>query len=366
MGRLSTTLKIFGIVVLSLLAVAATSPGSITRSVIAQRNREEIETHHHYIAPGPEDSRSPCPALNVLANHGYLPRDGRNIGYFDIVSALQEAYGIDFPLSTFLAVGGFGLVHANTIDVNDFPALFPSPSNEPKTFWQKVMTGFDHETKPSTLRQRAEDISSWAKNWIQYRTMELHHIGLHNHIEHDASITHDDAPSGDVYAPWASNHSLFEDFMRDSTAGEDGNHVDLRDLGTARVRREQESLAWSGRTIDPIHANIALGESALVIAIFGESLPETPAHIKHDGDDWHWDFLAVPKHVMRTFWLEERLPENWRPRRITNAKNIGSGKERVQNRMKELRGGLKESVKQLANNATAPIVAAAQKVLGSS
>ncbi|KAK8062027.1 Chloroperoxidase [Apiospora phragmitis] len=25
------------------------------------------------------DSRSPCPGLNVLANHGYHPRDGRNI-----------------------------------------------------------------------------------------------------------------------------------------------------------------------------------------------------------------------------------------------------------------------------------------------
>jgi hypothetical protein len=31
---------------------------------------------HPFIAPGPGDMRGPCPALNTLANHGYLPRDG--------------------------------------------------------------------------------------------------------------------------------------------------------------------------------------------------------------------------------------------------------------------------------------------------
>lgn len=73
MVRFSASLKVvFGTVGLSVLAVAATSRGSLTRSLIAHYEREELETHHHYIAPGPEDSRSPCPALNVLANHGYL------------------------------------------------------------------------------------------------------------------------------------------------------------------------------------------------------------------------------------------------------------------------------------------------------
>ena len=37
------------------------------------------ESQFRYQAPRPGDSRSPCPALNCLANHGYLPRDGKNI-----------------------------------------------------------------------------------------------------------------------------------------------------------------------------------------------------------------------------------------------------------------------------------------------
>ena len=32
---------------------------------------------HQFIAPGPDDARGPCPGLNALANHGYLPRNGR-------------------------------------------------------------------------------------------------------------------------------------------------------------------------------------------------------------------------------------------------------------------------------------------------
>jgi hypothetical protein len=37
------------------------------------------ESEYKYEPPGPNDSRSPCPALNALANHGYISRDGKNI-----------------------------------------------------------------------------------------------------------------------------------------------------------------------------------------------------------------------------------------------------------------------------------------------
>lgn len=31
---------------------------------------------HAFVAPGPTDQRGPCPGLNALANHGYLPHSG--------------------------------------------------------------------------------------------------------------------------------------------------------------------------------------------------------------------------------------------------------------------------------------------------
>ncbi|KAI5468195.1 Chloroperoxidase [Mariannaea sp. PMI_226] len=47
---------------------------------------------HEFRAAGPFDSRSPCPGLNALANHGYLPHDGKNIDYEAINKAAQAAY----------------------------------------------------------------------------------------------------------------------------------------------------------------------------------------------------------------------------------------------------------------------------------
>jgi hypothetical protein len=31
---------------------------------------------HAFEAPGPNDLRGPCPGLNAMANHGYIPRNG--------------------------------------------------------------------------------------------------------------------------------------------------------------------------------------------------------------------------------------------------------------------------------------------------
>ncbi|KIW28391.1 uncharacterized protein PV07_08059 [Cladophialophora immunda] len=50
---------------------------------------------HEFRAPGPFDSRSPCPGLNALANHGFLPRDGKNLNYDQINEAAQAAYGFE-------------------------------------------------------------------------------------------------------------------------------------------------------------------------------------------------------------------------------------------------------------------------------
>ena len=36
------------------------------------RTRPSGDEFHPYVAPKAGDSRSPCPAMNALANHGYL------------------------------------------------------------------------------------------------------------------------------------------------------------------------------------------------------------------------------------------------------------------------------------------------------
>jgi len=48
-----------------------------------------------FIPPNPEkDSRSPCPALNAMANHGILPRDGKNITMPFLVEKLVKTWNL--------------------------------------------------------------------------------------------------------------------------------------------------------------------------------------------------------------------------------------------------------------------------------
>ena len=43
-------------------------------------------TWPEYVPPKEGDSRSPCPMLNAMANHGILPHDGKNITFKEFVS----------------------------------------------------------------------------------------------------------------------------------------------------------------------------------------------------------------------------------------------------------------------------------------
>ncbi|KAJ7595404.1 hypothetical protein C8J56DRAFT_1159892 [Mycena floridula] len=52
------------------------------------------DADHPYIAPGPNDQRGPCPAMNTLANHGYIPRNG--VATFEQMTIAQmEAFNLE-------------------------------------------------------------------------------------------------------------------------------------------------------------------------------------------------------------------------------------------------------------------------------
>jgi len=57
--------------------------------------RREPKGHEwHPPVPG-RDVRSPCPGLNNLANHGYLPRSGKNVDIGTLRVAVKEAFNYD-------------------------------------------------------------------------------------------------------------------------------------------------------------------------------------------------------------------------------------------------------------------------------
>ncbi|KAJ8081080.1 hypothetical protein PM082_017921 [Marasmius tenuissimus] len=95
-----------------------------------------------WMAAGPDDLRSPCPGLKALANHGFLPRDGRNISIPMILDATEKVFNFERTVLSLIAKVG----------------LLTSPDKD---------------------------------------TMSLKNLRFHGNMEHDASLSREDDAIGD-------------------------------------------------------------------------------------------------------------------------------------------------------------------------
>ncbi|KAG6953350.1 hypothetical protein JG688_00012866 [Phytophthora aleatoria] len=142
--------------------------------------------------------RSPCPALNTLANHGYLPRNGQNITHDKLSTALQNVYNI-----------GPGVV-----------AILISQVPDP---------------------------------------ISLDYLGIHNNVEHDASLAHTDAYYG--HDPMLANETLAEDLFK--RAGSDGL---LTNKIVAKTRKDR------GKTCNAENPECTYGVKAQSLAFLEASV----------------------------------------------------------------------------------------------
>ncbi|KZT23254.1 Cloroperoxidase [Neolentinus lepideus HHB14362 ss-1] len=197
----------------------------------SQTTVPSLPENHPFVPPGPSDSRAPCPALNTLANHGYLPHDGRNIRPRVLINALQEGYNLTYLLAAFLTYGGFTLLG-------------------------------------------------------QFAQVSLDDLCRHNRVEHNASLVHEDTRPGSEYAPKVPLVEYMQALEADSS---DGKYITNFDVAKARVRRETESA-----DVDAIHAEIARGEMALVLRIFGAPDEE------------------IPLERLRHWMMKESFPPDWK------------------------------------------------------
>lgn len=70
--------------------VAALAAGCFAPSAKAYPKDKEFE----FRPPGSDGVRSPCPALNTLANHGYINRDGKDIEIKDLMQAGEDVFSL--------------------------------------------------------------------------------------------------------------------------------------------------------------------------------------------------------------------------------------------------------------------------------
>ncbi|KAL4869877.1 hypothetical protein BDV12DRAFT_184841 [Aspergillus spectabilis] len=166
---------------------------------------------HAWKAAGLGDSRSPCPLLNTLANHNYIPRNGRGITGENLIDALTKALNLNGTLAEGMA--------AQALSAN------PDPNAESFT---------------------------------------LDHLNQHNVVEHDASISRLDAYFGN---PQPFSPSVFAQTRKYWT----GSTVTAAMLANSKVARQLDSKAFNPEysyteTVD----QTSLSEVGGPILVFGD------------------------------------------------------------------------------------------------
>ncbi|KAI1416910.1 Chloroperoxidase [Hypoxylon sp. FL1857] len=214
---------------------------------------------------GPGDVRAPCPMLNSLANHGFLPHNGKHITENDTVNALGNALNFDETLSR--------LLHGFAVTTNPVPNA---------------------------------------------TTYSLDNLGRHNVLEHDASLSRQDAYFG--------NPSIFNQTIFDQTRSYwKGPIVDLNEAVRARLARIATSNATNPTfTLSDLGKTFGLGEIGAFLAVLGDISSAT----------------AV-KARLEYFFEHERLPVSlgWKKPRVLTEDDFGNMLQRVINATEEVSGG---------------------------
>ena len=164
--------------------------------------------------------RGPCPMLNTLANHGFLPRDGRNITRSNAIAALNNGLNFNATLG--------GIMWEQAIIAN------PEPN---ATFF--------------TLEQ----------------------LNVHNLLEHDASLSRTDAAFGNNHVFNQTVFDVSRNWWTDET-------VTAKQLAHSKIFRQLESRATNPNyTFGASTEEFSLGEVAAPIIVFGDL---TTATVRRD------------------------------------------------------------------------------------
>lgn len=208
--------------------------------------------------------RSPCPAINTLANHNLIRRDGKHVGISKFALAMQDAFGIS---SAFI-------IHL--VNQSKKAGLVTSNSSA-------AATTTTTQTNSTTTATPGE-------------TFNLFDLYEHNVVEHDASLVRQD----EYFEPFAQfSQTLFDDLV-----GQDDSGLVTREtLLDHRLARIEHSKKHNPQVLfkqdgggDPVKVVLA-GESFLFF-LFG-----TDANL-----------TTVRKDNLQYFLMENRFPPSFTPR----------------------------------------------------
>ncbi|KAJ5288690.1 hypothetical protein N7478_001720 [Penicillium angulare] len=239
----------------------------------------DITGEHEFQPPNFEngDQRGPCPGLNALANHGYIPRHGV-VSFVNAVTAINEVYGMGVDLATVLAIMG--------------------------TVW----TGNPLSLDPGfSIGGRDTGVNNLLDNLGGLLGDPLGLDGSHNFIEADSSNTRDD-----LYVT-GNNHRLNMDkFMAWYNMSTDGTFdMDLM-AKRAKIRFEESIQTNPNFYYGPVTGLIARNAGYIFSArMFRNHSHENPEGVltKSNIRNFYGIYGDEGNLTYREGW--ERIPENW-------------------------------------------------------
>ncbi|KAH7100961.1 heme-thiolate peroxidase [Auriculariales sp. MPI-PUGE-AT-0066] len=234
------------------------------------------DAKHPYKSLKRGDARGPCPGLNTLASHGYLPRDGVATPG-QIVTAVQEGFNMGWDLATFVTYA------AMLVDGNHVSNLMSIGEKTPRT-------GAD-PPKPAIVGG----------------------LNTHGVFEGDASLTRGDAFFGDNHS---FNSTLFQKLIGSSnTYG--GGWYNLTAASELRFHRIQESLASNPEFFFSMPRYVtAYAESAFPIEFFVDGRSKVPIE----------DGRKLNIKDARSFFKNHRMPKDFHRREgVVTLDTIGVG-----------------------------------------
>ncbi|KAF7597427.1 hypothetical protein BBP40_003674 [Aspergillus hancockii] len=239
----------------------------------------DITEDHTFQPPDFEkgDQRGPCPGLNALANHAYIPRSGV-VSFANVVAAINEVYGMGIDLATVLGVMG--------------------------TVW----TGNPLSLDPSfSIGGRDTGVNNLLSNLGGLLGEPQGLVGSHNFIESDSSNTRDDLyTTGNNYALNMTKFMEWYDMSMDGTFS-----MDLM-AERAKIRMDQTKQTNPEFYYGPVTGLIARNAGYLFPArLFRNHSQENPEGVltKEIVRNFFSIYGEEGSFTYREGW--ERIPENW-------------------------------------------------------
>ncbi|EIM87381.1 Cloroperoxidase [Stereum hirsutum FP-91666 SS1] len=271
LGLLSTlfnTLIIAGITLwdLSLILYNLVAPARAVGKVTPVGYAGEGGKWPEWREPGEGDSRCSCPALNAMANHGILPRNGRNIPFRTLSATIRPTFNFAPTFCVFVPRYMAGILGRN--------------------YWTD--------------------------------SLDLADIDVHNGIEHDASLLREDAKTSpdqsrpclrlvaqlldSATGPPPASNLNGNGKAKEKSDDDNEKTLTVADLARVTSQRRAESRRENGQfSLSTFHKMFGSSNSATLLTIFGGRVSD-----------------------LSTFLTEEKLPDGWESR-IRNPMGLTMG-----------------------------------------